>query len=82
MINILYKFLNKKYEILFCLCEAPIHGLGFWFEVEFNGPAESSQNFPCNLDPLEIIQKKRRRSSEDIVLSTAPEDEPTHWQQV
>jgi hypothetical protein len=63
-----------------CLCEAPVHGFGLWFEVEFNGPAESS---PSNLNPLDIIQKKRRRESDDaVLLSTAPEDEPTHWQQV
>ena len=67
----------------FFLFEAPIHGFGFWFEVVFNGPQESSHNIPSNLNPLEIIQNKRRRSSEDtVLLSTAPEDEPTHWQQV
>jgi type I protein arginine methyltransferase len=74
--------LIRSLTFLFFLCEAPIHGFGFWFEVEFNEPAESSHDFPSNLDPVEIIQKKWRRSSEDTVLSTAPEDEPTHWQQV
>ncbi|XP_066348823.1 probable protein arginine N-methyltransferase 6.1 [Miscanthus floridulus] len=75
-----FKSITTKYKVSSMML-APIHGFGFWFEVEFNGPAESSHNFPSNLDPLEIIQKKRRRSSEDTVLSTAPEDEPTHWQQ-
>uniref|UniRef100_A0ACD6AS89 Uncharacterized protein n=1 Tax=Avena sativa TaxID=4498 RepID=A0ACD6AS89_AVESA len=28
---------------------APIHGFGLWFEVEFNGPAESSQNLSSNV---------------------------------
>ncbi|GJN01323.1 hypothetical protein PR202_ga18582 [Eleusine coracana subsp. coracana] len=70
-------FWNDVYGI-----NTPVHGFGLWFEVEFNGPAESSHNFPSNLNPLDIIQKKRRRGSDDtVLLSTAPEDEPTHWQQ-
>ncbi|WVZ87691.1 hypothetical protein U9M48_034291 [Paspalum notatum var. saurae] len=76
-----FKSITAKYKVSSMML-APIHGFGFWFEVEFNGPAESSHNFPSNLNPLELIQKKRRRSSEDtVLLSTAPEDEPTHWQQ-
>ncbi|KAL6844185.1 hypothetical protein ACP4OV_025858 [Aristida adscensionis] len=50
--------------------------------VEFNGPAEVSHNGPSSLNSLDIVQKKRRRGSDDaVLLSTAPEDEPTHWQQ-
>jgi len=76
-----FKCITAKYKVSSMML-APIHGFGFWFEVEFNGPQESSHNIPSNLNPLEIIQKKRRRSSEDtVLLSTAPEDEPTHWQQ-
>ncbi|KAJ1273470.1 hypothetical protein BS78_06G283400 [Paspalum vaginatum] len=76
-----FKSITAKYKVSSMML-APIHGFGFWFEVEFNGPAESSHNFPSNLDPPEIIHKKRRRSSEDtVLLSTAPEDEPTHWHQ-
>lgn len=74
---------KKSETFFFCLCEAPVHGFGLWFEVEFNGPAESFDNSPSNLNPLDIIKKKRRRGSDDaVLLSTAPEDEPTHWQQV
>jgi len=77
-----FKSITTKYKVSSMML-APIHGFGFWFEVEFNGPQESSHNIPSNLNPLEIIQNKRRRSSEDtVLLSTAPEDEPTHWQQV
>ncbi|KAM0826694.1 hypothetical protein ACQ4PT_068705 [Festuca glaucescens] len=61
---------------------APIHGFGLWFEVEFNGPAESSQNLSSESKPVDIIRKKRSRGSDNtVVLSTAPEDEPTHWHQ-
>ncbi|CAN6236663.1 unnamed protein product [Urochloa humidicola] len=76
-----FKYITAKYKVSSMML-APIHGFGFWFEVEFNGPQDSSHSIPSNLNPLEIIQKKRRRSSEDtVLLSTAPEDEPTHWQQ-
>ncbi|XP_062227144.1 probable protein arginine N-methyltransferase 6.1 isoform X2 [Phragmites australis] len=76
-----FKSITAKYKVSSMML-APVHGFGFWFEVEFNGPAESSHNFPSNLNPLDIIQKKRRRGSDDtVILSTAPEDEPTHWQQ-
>lgn len=44
---------------------APLHGFGFWFDVEFNGPIGTEAN-----------------SDDAVVLSTAPEDSPTHWQQV
>ncbi|KAK3141148.1 hypothetical protein QOZ80_4BG0330130 [Eleusine coracana subsp. coracana] len=76
-----FKSITAKFKVSSMML-APVHGFGLWFEVEFNGPAESSHNFPSNLNPLDIIQKKRRRGSDDaVLLSTAPEDEPTHWQQ-
>ncbi|CAO2037027.1 unnamed protein product [Urochloa humidicola] len=76
-----FKSITATYKVSSMML-ASIHGFGFWFEVEFNGPQDSSHNISSDLNPLEIIQKKRRRSSEDtVLLSTAPEDEPTHWQQ-
>ncbi|KAF7004855.1 hypothetical protein CFC21_020025 [Triticum aestivum] len=43
---------------------------------------ESCSNLSSDSSPLDIIQKKRRRASDStVVLSTAPEDEPTHWHQ-
>ncbi|KAL6651616.1 hypothetical protein ACP70R_010541 [Stipagrostis hirtigluma subsp. patula] len=76
-----FKCITSKYKVSSMML-APLHGFGFWFEVEFNGPAEASHNGPSSLNPLDIIQKKRRRGSDDaVLLSTAPEDEPTHWQQ-
>lgn len=80
--------ITAKYKFMSML-QAPLHGFAFWFDVEFDGP----QNVPSNehLHTLgassEMIlhpnnkSKKRVKSNEAIVLSTAPEDDPTHWQQ-
>ncbi|KAJ3682260.1 hypothetical protein LUZ60_014833 [Juncus effusus] len=46
------------------MLQAPLHGFGFWFDVEFNGSV-----------------KTESKPDSSIVLSTAPEDSPTHWQQ-
>lgn len=75
---------------LFCF-PAPFHGFAFWFDVEFNGP----EIFPPHGDPSSTLnacsnghvgdtthRKKRANPNEALVLSTAPEDPPTHWQQV
>nr|XP_027097884.1 probable protein arginine N-methyltransferase 6 isoform X1 [Coffea arabica]XP_027097885.1 probable protein arginine N-methyltransferase 6 isoform X1 [Coffea arabica] len=68
---------------------SPFHGFAFWFDVEFNGPDlnpsnndTSSFNASSNgyvTDPNQ--RKKRPNPNEALVLSTAPEDPPTHWQQ-
>uniref|UniRef100_A0A453DFW3 Protein arginine N-methyltransferase domain-containing protein n=1 Tax=Aegilops tauschii subsp. strangulata TaxID=200361 RepID=A0A453DFW3_AEGTS len=77
-----FKSITTTYKVSSMML-APIHGFGLWFEVEFNGPAESCSNLSSDSSPLDIIQKKRRRASDStVVLSTAPEDEPTHWHQV
>ncbi|KAI5009855.1 hypothetical protein ZWY2020_011992 [Hordeum vulgare] len=76
-----FKSITTAYKVSSMML-APIHGFGLWFEVEFNGPAESCSNLSSDSSPLDIIQKKRRRASDStVVLSTAPEDEPTHWHQ-
>lgn len=67
---------------------APLHGFAFWFDVEFSGPAVSpSNNHTLSLlvdnNPIDGSQRKKRANpNEALVLSTAPEDPPTHWQQV
>ncbi|XVF01731.1 hypothetical protein REPUB_Repub04eG0114000 [Reevesia pubescens] len=72
------------------MMRAPLHGFAFWFDVEFSGPANSTTNnhTPSSLigssnnNPVDGIQKKKRANpNEALVLSTAPEDPPTHWQQ-
>uniref|UniRef100_A0A2N9FC55 Protein arginine N-methyltransferase domain-containing protein n=1 Tax=Fagus sylvatica TaxID=28930 RepID=A0A2N9FC55_FAGSY len=69
------------------MMRAPLHGFAFWFDVEFNGPAVSPMNnhTPALLvdnNPIDGSQtKKRANPNEALVLSTAPEDPPTHWQQ-
>ncbi|XP_010533207.1 PREDICTED: probable protein arginine N-methyltransferase 6 [Tarenaya hassleriana] len=71
------------------MMRAPMHGFAFWFDVEFSGPASSTTNnrcvavasgssLNCNGDEN---QKKRANPDNALVLSTAPEAPPTHWQQ-
>ncbi|XP_009629150.1 putative protein arginine N-methyltransferase 6 [Nicotiana tabacum] len=72
------------------MMRAPFHGFAFWFDVEFTGPAVLPLN---NGVPPSFVQsstsyisegnhrKKRPNPNEALVLSTAPEDPPTHWQQ-
>lgn len=68
---------------------APFHGFAFWFDVQFIGPG----TFAANGDPLSLQhytnlpiegsqRRKRANPNETLVLSTAPEDPPTHWEQV
>ncbi|KAF3457784.1 hypothetical protein FNV43_RR02443 [Rhamnella rubrinervis] len=69
------------------MMRAPLHGFAFWFDVEFTGAAASptddhatplhNENQPMDGTP----RKKRSNPNEALVLSTAPEDPPTHWQQ-
>ncbi|XP_077246683.1 protein arginine methyltransferase 6 isoform X2 [Tasmannia lanceolata] len=74
------------------MMRAPLHGFGFWFDVEFTGPAffpanNHSQSSNGSISSSTIHpqgsnqSKKRPKSDEALVLSTAPEDAPTHWQQ-
>ncbi|XP_068640266.1 probable protein arginine N-methyltransferase 6 isoform X2 [Aristolochia californica] len=71
---------------------APLHGFAFWFDVEFRGPTIFTANYslqpslgnePFSSDSSNDpnVGNKRSRSNEALVLSTAPEDAPTHWQQ-
>lgn len=64
-----------------------MHGFAFWFDVEFYGPATAMHGLmPSNPDDNQVNdgsqRKKRTNPNEALVLSTAPEDPPTHWQQV
>ncbi|MQL77011.1 hypothetical protein Taro_009428, partial [Colocasia esculenta] len=71
------------------MMQAPLHGFAFWFDVEFNGPAIFSNHlqYSSQSSSLDMCsqgsdqRKKRAKSDEALVLSTAPEDAPTHWQQ-
>ncbi|XP_059454136.1 probable protein arginine N-methyltransferase 6 isoform X2 [Corylus avellana] len=69
------------------MMRAPLHGFAFWFDVEFSGPCVSPT---INHTPSPLVEnnsidgsqrKKRANPNEALVLSTAPEDPPTHWQQ-
>ncbi|KAJ6837126.1 putative protein arginine N-methyltransferase 6 [Iris pallida] len=70
------------------MMRAPLHGFAFWFDVEFNGPTLSTSNNLYKVSPgcsasdsNQQETKKRNKPDEALVLSTAPEDAPTHWQQ-
>ncbi|PWA69001.1 Protein arginine N-methyltransferase [Artemisia annua] len=67
------------------MMRAPLHGFAFWFDVEFSGPANneeaSSLTEPPKTNPSGSHRRKRAHPDEALVLSTAPEDPPTHWQQ-
>lgn len=69
------------------MMRAPLHGFAFWFDVEFSGPAISPDNnqttsLLTDTHPVDGSQRKKRTNpNEALVLSTAPEDHPTHWQQ-
>ncbi|KAK2985413.1 hypothetical protein RJ640_007355 [Escallonia rubra] len=71
------------------MMRAPFHGFAFWFDVEFSGLEifSASNDAPLAIESLNnhatdgSKRKKRANPSEALVLSTAPEDPPTHWQQ-
>ncbi|KAJ4897779.1 putative protein arginine N-methyltransferase 6 [Raphanus sativus] len=73
------------------MMRAPMHGFGFWFDVEFSGPASSPAKTSSGISVAsgsssvspsrEGNQKKRSNPSDALVLSTSPEAPPTHWQQ-
>ncbi|XP_015697154.2 probable protein arginine N-methyltransferase 6.2 [Oryza brachyantha] len=66
------------------MLQAPLHGFAFWFDVEFNGPVRQKSKKQANqsLDAQNATpSNKKKKADVSIVLSTAPEDAPTHWQQ-
>ncbi|XP_048440793.1 probable protein arginine N-methyltransferase 6 isoform X3 [Pyrus x bretschneideri] len=75
---------NYKFK---SMMRAPLHGFAFWSDVEFCGPtlAPTNNQAPSlliNNLPVEGQQRKKQANpNEALVLSTAPEDPPTHWQQ-
>ncbi|KAI3796405.1 hypothetical protein L1987_39075 [Smallanthus sonchifolius] len=67
------------------MMRAPFNGFAFWFDVEFSGPANNDAPFSLEestqTKPSGSHRRKRTNPDEALVLSTAPEDPPTHWQQ-
>lgn len=76
---------STKYKFK-SMMRAPLHGFAFWFDVEFSGPVLFS-NTDTPFSPSDSSNnngsqsKKRPNPNEALVLSTAPEETPTHWQQ-
>ncbi|KAL8105685.1 putative protein arginine N-methyltransferase 6 [Apium graveolens] len=70
------------------MMRASFNGFAFWFDVEFSARATSPANSSSLLlqndvnHPIEGSQRRKRANpSEALVLSTAPEEPPTHWRQ-
>ncbi|KAL7606112.1 probable protein arginine N-methyltransferase 6 [Lactuca sativa] len=68
---------NFKFQ---SMMRAPFHGFAFWFDVEFCGTT-AENDAPSSESTKSNPRRKRANPSEALVLSTAPEDPPTHWQQ-
>lgn len=71
---------------------ASLHGFALWFDVTFVGsiPSASDTQSESSMDSSisggfhsngVLHKSKRVKTSNQIVLSTAPEESPTHWQQ-
>lgn len=71
---------------------APLHGFALWFDVTFSGYATSTSDTQSESSMDSSLsgdfqgngilhRRKRAKPSNQIVLSTAPEETPTHWQQ-
>ncbi|KAL5982997.1 putative protein arginine N-methyltransferase 6 [Asimina triloba] len=75
---------TKEFKRVFPLA-APFNGFAFWFDVEFRGPALVSNSnhlhFPDHIPSPDVCVKKKPKSDDTLVLSTSPEEAPTHWQQ-
>ncbi|XP_076907035.1 putative protein arginine N-methyltransferase 6 [Bidens hawaiensis] len=65
------------------MMRASFNGFAFWFDVEFGGPANAGESASVNESTKMTGGQRRKRANPDeaLVLSTAPEDPPTHWQQ-
>ncbi|WOH13193.1 hypothetical protein DCAR_0832702 [Daucus carota subsp. sativus] len=68
------------------MMRATFNGFAFWFDVEFSARGTSTANSSSLLQndnhPIEGSQRRKRANpSEALVLSTAPEEPPTHWRQ-
>lgn len=78
--------ITTKYTFASML-RAPLHGFAFWFDAEFSETSPSNNSLhsvSSNSGSYFSTNNQRRKCSKSeqvLVLSTAPEDEPTHWQQ-
>ncbi|XP_073130283.1 probable protein arginine N-methyltransferase 6 [Henckelia pumila] len=80
---------STKFKFI-SMMRAPFHGFAFWFDVEFGAPAMFSYDMIEQSTSVETPDgrvtdssqgKKRSNPNDTLVLSTAPEEAPTHWQQ-
>lgn len=68
------------------MMNAPLHGLALWFDFTFERPsitcsdAQSETSINLSLNDSSNRSRKCAKST-SLVLSTAPEEKPTHWAQ-
>eukprot|EP00252_Welwitschia_mirabilis_P014144 TRINITY_DN3118_c0_g1_i1.p1 TRINITY_DN3118_c0_g1~~TRINITY_DN3118_c0_g1_i1.p1 ORF type:complete len:402 (-),score=66.55 TRINITY_DN3118_c0_g1_i1:416-1621(-) len=83
--------ITTKFSVV-SMMNAPLHGFAIWFDVTFGNQimtsndtlSESSidSSLSGDLHGNALHQRKKRgRASSPLVLSTAPEEAPTHWAQ-
>lgn len=74
------------------LMTSPLHGFALWFDVAFGGytTMPNNSNSESSIECSESVdlhengehqRKKRAKSPTTLVLSTGPEEAPTHWAQ-
>lgn len=74
------------------MMKASLHGFALWFDVSFGGNATTSSDTQSESSIDSSLsgdiggngvhqRKKRAKSPSTLVLSTAPEEAPTHWAQ-
>lgn len=74
------------------MMKASLHGFALWFDVSFGGNATTSSDTQSESSIDSSLsgdvrvngvhqRKKRAKSPNTLVLSTAPEEAPTHWAQ-
>eukprot|EP00256_Glycine_max_P059337 XP_014627786.1 probable protein arginine N-methyltransferase 6 isoform X3 [Glycine max] len=66
------------------LVKAPLHGFAFWFDVEFTRLSPEPISFQLStslVDDHPVGSQRQDLRDPTLLLSTAPEALPTHWQQ-
>ncbi|KAG5077322.1 hypothetical protein JHK82_056017 [Glycine max] len=64
--------------------KAPLHGFAFWFDVEFTRLSPEPISFQLStslVDDHPVGSQRQDLRDPTLLLSTAPEALPTHWQQ-
>ncbi|GLJ36355.1 hypothetical protein SUGI_0729770 [Cryptomeria japonica] len=63
------------------MMNAHLHGFALWFDVTFERPSITPSDAQSDSLNDNLNRRRKRAKSNSLVLSTAPEEEPTHWAQ-